>query len=305
MIAHNEIGPWPSLRFVASAATPDVAAGGYSRIYAFGDSLSDAGNDYIVSLGILPTGFIYSDGRFSNGPVWVQDLAKDLGLPAVTPSLAGGTDFAYGGAETGSETLHSVSPLDLPSQLAQFLVEDPHPSANALYTLSIGANDVIDAIGDYAKSAATATADVVAAVKNEVQFIGGLAADGARDFVVLNVPDLGKTPEEKGDAAVATKLSALYDQDLSAALQALSVADHLSVHLLNAFGLIDAAVADPAAYGLKNVTTPVWTGNYENPFSGVLHATGAAQNSYLFFDSLHPTETGHAAIANLAVAALT
>jgi phospholipase/lecithinase/hemolysin len=305
MIAHDDVGPWPSLHFVAGAAGPDTAASGYSRIYAFGDSLSDAGNDYIVSLGILPTGFIYSDGRFSNGPVWVQDLAKDLGLPAVTPSLAGGTDFAYGGAETGSETLHSVSPLDLPSQLAQFLVEDQHPSANALYTLSIGANDVIDAIGDYAKSAATATADVVAAVKNEVQFIGSLAADGARDFVVLNVPDLGKTPEEKADAAVATKLSALYDQDLSAAVQGLSAADHLSVHLLNAFGLIDAAVADPAAYGLKNVTTPVWTGNYENPFSGVLHATGAAQNGYLFFDSLHPTETGHAAIANLAVAALT
>ena len=75
--------------------------------------------------------------------------------------------------------------------------------------------------------------------------------------------------------------------------------------LVDAFGLIDNAVAHPAAYGLTNVTTPVWTGNFENPFSGHLNATGhAAQDKYLFFDSLHPTETGHLALASLALAAL-
>ena len=47
---------------------------------------------------------------------------------------------------SATSRLHSVNPLDLPSQLAQFLVDDLHPLANALYTLSIGGNDVIDAI---------------------------------------------------------------------------------------------------------------------------------------------------------------
>ena len=50
----------------------------------------------------------YVDGEFSNGPVWVQDLAARLGLPALTPSLAGGTDYAFGGATTGSG-LHEQS----------------------------------------------------------------------------------------------------------------------------------------------------------------------------------------------------
>jgi phospholipase/lecithinase/hemolysin len=286
------------------ARAPAAAAPVFSRIYAFGDSLSDAGNDYIASAGVLPTALIYSDGRFSNGPVWVQDLAADLHLPAVKPSLNGGTDFAYGGAEAGAEPLHTVSPLDLPSQLAQFLVDEPHPSTNALYTLSIGGNDVIDAISAYAGNPAGAMADVAAAVHDEVGFVRALAADGAKHFAIMNVPDLGKTPEEAADAGVATKLSLLYDVELQSGLGSLSAADYLSIDLVNAFGLIDRAVADPGKYGLTNVKTPVWTGNFENPFSGTLHATGPAQNSYLFFDHLHPTETGHLALAAVALAGL-
>lgn len=277
---------------------------GISRIYAFGDSLSDAGNDFTASQGVLPDPLIYSHGRFSNGPVWVQDLARELHLPSVTPSLNGGTDFAYGGAEAGQEPLHTVLPIDLPGQLAQFAIQDPHPAANALYTLSIGANDVIDAIGAYAGNPSSALADVQTAVQDEIAFVSGLAADGARDFAILNVPDLGKTPEEAKNAATATYLSSVYNQELTSALGSLGLADHLDIHLLDSFGLIDQAVAHPLQFGLTNVTKPVWTGDYVNPLSGHLNAAGAAQNKYLFFDHLHPTETGHLALAGLALAAL-
>jgi phospholipase/lecithinase/hemolysin len=276
----------------------------FSALYAFGDSLSDTGNDYILSLGLLPTDVIYSHGRFTNGAVWVQDLAKKLGLGAVKPSLNGGNDFAYGGAETGQEPLHDVSPIDLPSQLAQFLVDDPHPKANALYTLTIGANDLLDAIPVYATDPGSAIADVQAAVSNEISFISGLADDGAKNFLIMNVPDLGKTPEEAGASANATYLSSLYDTDLASSLQTLSAADHLNVYLLDAFTLIDQGVADPAKYGFKNVTTPVWTGDYENPLSGTLNAHGKAQNTYLFFDHLHPTAHGHEILADAAIKAL-
>jgi phospholipase/lecithinase/hemolysin len=291
--------------FAAQDVIPHPAAtASYSQIYAFGDSLTDAGNDYIASAGLIPTSFIYSNGRFSNGKVWVQDLAKDLSLPAVNPSLAGGTDYAYGGAETGQDPLHTANPIDLPSQLDQFEVTVPHPSANALYALSIGANDLLDAIPDYAKNPTLAVKDVQVAVANEVTFVQDLAADGARNFMILNVPDLGKTPDESGVAATATLLSADYDNLLATDLAALAARESLDINIVNAFGLIDDAVAHPSKYGLTNVTTPVWTGNYENPFSGKLNATGSAQNKYLFFDHLHPTETGHLAIASLAAGLL-
>ncbi len=303
MINRFSLGLANTPQFGAPPPPADLAPK-YGGLYAFGDSLSDVGNDYTLSGGILPTSFIYSDGRFTNGKVWVQDLAQKLGLGTVKASLDGGRDFAYGGAETGGETLHGVTPIDLPSQLAQFLVDDPHPVADALYTLSIGGNDVIDAISAYANNPNGATTDISQAVSNETSFVSDLVLDGARNFVILNVPDLGKTPQERGDSAVATQLSELYDQELTSSLQALVAQDHVSIDLVDTFTLIDEAVADPAKFGLKNVTTPVWTGNFENPFSGTLNAHGAAQNTYLFFDHLHPTVTGHMAVADLAYSTL-
>lgn len=67
-----------------------AAASPYSTIYAFGDSLSDAGNIYVGTGGALPLP-PYSDGRFTNGPVWVQDLSQALGLGPVTPSFSEAT----------------------------------------------------------------------------------------------------------------------------------------------------------------------------------------------------------------------
>ena len=287
----------------ASTSTP----GSYSQIYAFGDSLSDAGNIYTATAHLLPAS-PYDDGHFSNGPTWVEDLANDLGLPALTPSLLGGTDFAFGGAETGQEALHNRNILDLPSQLAQFVSAAPSPAPGALYTLSIGANDVLDSIGAYAANPSGAIANIGQAVANETSFIAALAADGARNVLVMNVPDLGKAPGETSQggavAMTATRLSALYDSELNAALGALAAQSGITIQVMNAFGLLDLAVSHPAAFGLTNVTDPVWTGTYGNPNSGQLNAVGAAQNGYLFFDQLHPTETGHLALAGLAQHAL-
>ena len=78
-----------------------------------------------------------------------------------------------------------------------------------------------------------------------------------------------------------------------------------SIDYVNTFGLLDRAVADPAAYGLSNATQPVWTGNLTDSHSGVLAATGAAQGGYLFFDDLHPTAAGHALLADAVTQGLT
>jgi len=304
-----------ALNFIANVADvpsapaqPAAPGAPYSTIYAFGDSLSDAGNIYTATLHVLPSA-PYVGGEFSNGPVWVQDLATKLGLPAPQPSLKGGTDFAYGGAETGADPLHTLNPSDLPSQFAQFLAQDPTPKPNALYTLSIGSNDVFDAISAYSTNPSGAAADVAQAVANETTFVSDLAARGARDFVVMDVPNLGVIPSEtaKGSqvAQIASSLSASYDSQLSASLGSLAAQDHLDLHLLDAYGLINAGIANPSAYGFSNVTDSVWTGNFTNPASGTLRATGSAQNSYLFFDGEHPTAAGHALLADAAYASLT
>jgi phospholipase/lecithinase/hemolysin len=131
----------------------------YSAVYAFGDSLSDAGNVSITTSAAGATEPVsppyykeqygpISGNVFSNGPTWVQDLSIALGLGTLAPSLAGGTDFAYGGAETGTTPQNASDPeilaISLPAQIVEFQTAVPKPSPNALYTLSIGSNDVLD-----------------------------------------------------------------------------------------------------------------------------------------------------------------
>ncbi len=127
---------------------------------------------------------------------------------------------------------------------------------------------------------------------------------GGGCFAVLMVPDLGKTPEEIAQgplyAISASNLAAWYDVDLAQSLASLAVTDHLNIDLVNTFQLLDAATANPAAFGLTDTTNPVWTGNYTDAGSGTLTATGAAQNQHLFFDGLHPTAQGHAIVALVA-----
>jgi phospholipase/lecithinase/hemolysin len=100
-------------------------------------------------------------------------------------------------------------------------------------------------------------------------------------------------------------LAATYNTDLGAAVQAIVASGAASIDLINTFGLLDAAIANPAAYGFTNVTQPVWTGDLTNAHSGMLNATGAAQNGHLFFDDLHPTAAGHALLADAVTQTLT
>ena len=92
---------------------PSNAFAGYSSLYIFGDSPSDSGNNAVVLApnvtpvpisgnNFIPT-YPYASGRYTNGQTWAQTLASALGLNA-GPSLLGGTDYAFGGAQTGPAT---------------------------------------------------------------------------------------------------------------------------------------------------------------------------------------------------------
>ena len=95
---------------IASAAN---AAPSFSKVHAFGDSLSDTGNlsrlssnsaNGIPKQPLAPC----FQGRFTNGHVWIQDLSITLAHGQMLPSLPGGTDYAHDGASTG-QTLAGAS----------------------------------------------------------------------------------------------------------------------------------------------------------------------------------------------------
>jgi phospholipase/lecithinase/hemolysin len=298
-----------SLQFFKFTGLALVIAAGlhaqsYSSIYAFGDSLSDAGNIYTATLGTIP-GAPYSNGRFTNGPVWVQDLSASLGLGALTASLQGGNDFAYGSAMTGNLPGYTAGPQDLTGptgQIAQFEALHPTASPTALYTIWIGSND-LSYIAANAATPATAAADAGAAVANIDSAIASLAGEGAKDFLVLTVPDLGKIPatiaEGPAAQAAASALSAEFDQALVGSLPLSG--SGLDISVLDTYSLLDGVIANPGAYGLSNVTSPCVTGAIEY----VGGTACASPSQYLFWDSEHPTAGGHALVGEAALSVVT
>ena len=141
--------------------------------------------------------------------------------------------------------------------------------------------------------------------------IGTLSALGAKNFLILTVPDLGLTPESisAGAAASASALSAAFDTTLVngagpvPSLSAVGAADSVNISVLNTYSLLDTIVSDPAAFGFTNVTDPCVTGiNYTTYSGGTVCAT---PNQYLFWDREHPTAAADQFVADAALAILT
>jgi outer membrane lipase/esterase len=111
---------------------------------------------------------------------------------------------------------------------------------------------------------------------------------------VLNLYDLGVSPAGRANpAAPLTAASSLFNTTLAATL-AQTGAQYI---LVNTRLLFDEAIANPAAYGFRNVTQPACTVPSLLCTASTLVAPDAAQ-TYLFADSVHPTPAGHAIMAD-------
>jgi len=284
------------------------AASRYTAIYAFGDSLSDAGNLWKLLNHQAPVSPPYSNGRFTNGPVWVQDLGDALGLP-MRASLRGGTDYAYGGAHSGASLAHSLAPIDLPYQLQAFREEIPNPERTALFTLWMGANDLFDVIDNTGFTTAQRNQALRQIVANDARFVNAIGKMGAKHLLLITIPDLGTTPYYTTQgAAVARKATAvtrLFNTLLTARIKSVAEDNGIGLRIIDTFALIDRAVARPGYFGYTNVTDPCWTGSFTDASSGEVCAKfPAMQNKHLFWDDRHPTASGHAIIADKAANAV-
>lgn len=288
------------------AACGGAQAATYPAIYSFGDSLSDVGNVFAGTADTFPLPGFYFDGRFSNGPNWLDDLSAKLGL-SISPALLGGNDFAVGGAQTGETIVNDppVPVIGLTDQVKSFQIVNASPTPGALYTLDIGANDILNAVtalknGQISYTQMTTTF-LNEAVANTVGAISDLYADGMRSLLYYEVPDLSVVPDYKDlgsqFAADAGTLARDFNTDVLNAVEDLS---GLNVFDIPTFSALDKIVADPSAFGLTNVTTPCFSGDFETPGS-----VCADPDQSLFWDGEHPTKVGQALTADLAFDVLT
>jgi outer membrane lipase/esterase len=273
---------------VAFVSVPAAAA----TMVVFGDSLSDGGNA-AIAVGSDPTQVItgntyvpsqpYASGTFSNGPVWASDVAAALGVPLL-PSLAGGTNFAIGGATTGGP-----SPTSLLAQANQYLTLNGGASSTALYVVEGGGNDARAALSAIASGGNPATiipATAASFASNIVTIVSELKAGGAGQIVVWDTPNIGLSPAITANGPVASFLGTSLTMQMNLAL-ALALAGDTGVSIFDIYGLGTSIAANPAAFGLVNVTD----------------ACGAPSNACdpataEYWDGIHPTATAHMLIAD-------
>jgi len=87
--------------FLLSAVLPlKASAQAFDEFYTFGDSLIDTGNLFQATGGSFPPSPPYFNGRFSNGPIWLETLGTKLGIDAET------NNFAFGGSTSGTTCLY-------------------------------------------------------------------------------------------------------------------------------------------------------------------------------------------------------
>ncbi len=254
----------------------------FTRIVSFGDSLSDVGNIYAATGGLLPPS-PYWEGRFSNGPNWLDRLADRLALPAPEPIFAGGSNYAFGGAESGTGFDSYFIPR-VRTQVGLFGLLDA-PGADDLFTIWAGANDFLGG-----------QQNPLIPADNVGYAIAALAGAGARSFLVANLPPLGQTPRYLGTPAQSqlNALAAAYNARLASDLDTLESVFDIQVHRLDVAGLFAEMYADPLAYGFTNVTDRAYVGGAVVP----------NPDEYLFWDGIHPTRAAHVALAGAAAALL-
>lgn len=288
-----------ALALAAAAAPAFAQSSPFSQTIFFGDSLTDSGHFRPTLVQLNPGASIA--GRFTTNPgfVWSEFLAQYYGTGAVSANQ-GGTNYAVGGARTGTNTTQTLGPITVPvpaltTQLASYLGTtggraDPH----ALYTVWGGPNDLFAAVANPSQTPAI----IGQAVTSQVAVVAGLKQAGAEYILVPNIPDLGRTPSFLNNAG-ATQLAATYNAALYNGL----TAQGLRVIPLDTFNFLREITSSPAQYGFANVTTPACTGSSLTCLPQNYVTPGAA-GTYAFADGVHPSLAAHQMLGQYAISVL-
>ncbi len=258
----------------------------FSEIVVFGDSISDNGNGlYILTGGAIPLP-PYWEGRFSNGPVWPEYLAADLGMVGLLD------DYAVGGATSGTQV--NGAPPEWPhgtqSQIDQYLSSHQgEVDPGALYIVWTGHNDIFMFLSQITPTTtpeeigAALEAARSAFVANMKYTIKALWDAGARHILVVNILDLGK-PAVADYSPWVSQVTAGFNEGLAGVLSTLAAEAGVRTIAMDAFALSDAVDAHPTQFGFVNVTV--------DPFPDSIPG-------YAYFGG-HPSTEYHKVIAQFA-----
>jgi phospholipase/lecithinase/hemolysin len=280
----------------------------FGTMVVFGASQNDIGNRCILVPSACPPTPPYAPGRASNGALPVELIAAHYGT-SVNPSLGGGTNYSYSGANTGTLP-GATAPATWPSmvtQLGQYLTKaNFQASPQALYIVDAATfgNNLLNSQTLLQTDPNGATKLVTAGVGDIVNMVLTLYSAGARNILVINLPNAGHAPVAQAagpaTAAAFTGISVAFNGALAqqmAGLRALSAG--LNLYTFDWFAQEAQVLANPAAYGLVNVTQMCFNSLVPSP-----PAPCTNPGQYYYWDDHHLTAAAYAIVAQAMITLL-
>ena len=247
--------------------------------------------------------------------------------------VTGDVNLAVGGAFAGSGNLTAALGVGITEQIGTFAQSGGTIDANDTVTYWAGANNFflgLQTVSSATESVALGQSVAGLAVTDIATIAGGLAIPGGGpgQLVYLNLPNLAVLPSTNaqaqgagafaagqvdaagGDAAAQAAASAAtqagvigaaslassnFNATLEGGVAQLAATDtDTDFVLIDVAGVFDEIVADPAAFGFTNTTVGCLFD------LDCVAADFDTQNQFLFSDGVHPTNAGHALVAELA-----
>ncbi len=322
---------WSAAALLAASFTASQAQT-IGELAVFGDNVADPGNipgllaaGNAAGLGPVDTNFPpsppYFGNRYSNGPVAAEILPGLTGIEAdsvvnlavgnafsaqLPVSLAGGVLIGNGSSIPGpiGRGLLALNNTDVTSQIGSYLASRPVIAAQDLMLVYMSANDAalaLNTIGLTGLEGSAAQSLIISGAttnaRNTAAAAGQLIAAGARQVVLANLPDIGATPAAAAGGlagiAAASGFTQVANGALASAAAQLATDSGAVVTVFDSFSLLNDITANPAKYGLSNVTAPCLA------VPDCVSDPALAQQ-FLFWDAFFPT----ASVQAIAAAAL-
>jgi len=279
---------------VFSHATP------VNTFVVFGDSLSDTGNLYEYMRHQLPLSPPYYQGRFANGPVWIEHLVASYYPKDASAHLL---NYAFGGsgvAEKEDDDFDDGAMLTLDTQVDSYLLaHDDKANDSSLYVVWMGSNNYLALPNDIDSEVQYVTAGIRHNVER-------LFVKGAKHIMVVGLPDLGRIPMAVEFEATEelSKLANTHNTILEAEVNHLRV-EHPDVEWIffPVNNMFLEALDYPTRYGFTNTTGTCYeTLEYMPSSQSILNMASRIKprpirtdvcDGYLFFDPVHPSGRGH------------
>ena len=326
---------------ITVTSVPPPPPVGVNQLIAFGDNLLDTGTYQQFA----KANFNGGQSTTNPGKLFVQSVASTYGdvlIPAFQGGFgrplasSGGFDYAEGGSRvsiqpgvghdtSGAQNAAYSEQTTIPvaEQLTTYLSANQRFHPNQLVIINGGINDILFnlAAAQQAGTPAALQAAQQAVAQSAIDLVGvvnTVIAKGATHVALLNVPDLGTTPQGVASAdhgKPLTQISQLFNTTLISQLQSQNLLN--KVILIDVYSIVDNVVANFQDFGFKVSNTGTACNaqaeveeatalNLKNPsqFNGSLfcspatYTTPTAPEDFVFADGNYPSTHLSAVIAS-------